>query len=138
MRSPVYDGLAGLLCFFRGTRSTPFGPAEELLLDRVKEHVDRATRLFVHTQRLQLTSTYATEALDALDYAVFIVDREVTVRFANRAGLVLLQSRLPFRGTARKLTCGTTRETDAIRTLVAQATMATGAQAGSVGPPRSA
>lgn len=75
----------------RDLGQNPFGEEEVRRIKRVDAHLARAARLFLKSEDLRMKLDSGLRALDALDFAVMIVDQAGLVRFANSTAEELLR-----------------------------------------------
>jgi DNA-binding CsgD family transcriptional regulator/PAS domain-containing protein len=86
----IFGGSPGLpstsLSVFRGPDDAPFGAAERLALQRLVPHLSRALGLMHRLCRARHQSESLRAALDRLGVAVYLLDQDLVLQHANRAG----------------------------------------------------
>jgi DNA-binding CsgD family transcriptional regulator/PAS domain-containing protein len=92
VRLAAEDGLHAMLAIGRRAdrRAVPFEESELRLLRALTPHLRLAVRMQSRIGRLENETALREEALDLLTMAVFIVDRDSAVRYANAAADALL------------------------------------------------
>lgn len=112
-----------LLGLHRAADQSPFGANERAAAERFGPHLQRAYRLYLHTQQLTAKADLGARAIDALACAMWIVDGNARVLHLNASAENLLSREsgdwLYWGG---KLTCRDMRAAAALSLLLAKAT----------------
>lgn len=109
------------LSFYRSRRSADFEGDAQRLLSLLVPHLKRATQLHWRIGALEKRIEADLAALDRLSSAVFLVDGEGRVLFANRAGEALLRSRDGICLRSGRLAAASAASTDLLQKLIAGA-----------------
>lgn len=90
-------GVVVFMCLHRSVSQTPLARAELNAIDAIRPHVARALSLHLRRARVQAEQIAGHAILDLLTHPVFVVDESMLLRFANGAGLALLDGAGPLR-----------------------------------------
>lgn len=92
IRLPLDDQPRPYLACMRPKHKGPFGQAEGALVEKLIPHLQRALNLHLKFTQLRSNADGLEAALDALDHAVFGLDREGKVVLSNRQAEQLAQA----------------------------------------------
>jgi DNA-binding CsgD family transcriptional regulator/PAS domain-containing protein len=88
LREPICPGAApgATFSFYRALRAEPFGESENGILKRVAPHLVLALETFWRLKALSIQNKRLSQTLDAVNAAVFLIDRSGRLMFENDAG----------------------------------------------------